>query len=251
MNIQRLSLSFLALLVLSMLSACQKDQSLTSITQQIPVHTQQLLVVLSDDEQATTGYLHRYYKHDDQWLSVGSAIPIQLGRSGLAWGSGLHQNPPKEYQKREGDGKAPAGIFELGTAFGYHTKPSDVQLPYRVAGQYDYYVDDVNADDYNQWVALDSSISPEQRWQSFERMRRDDHRYELGLEVEHNKSPVIAGNGSAIFLHVWKDPQTPTAGCTAMSKDNMLTVLQWLDPQANPLLVQVAKTQIDQLQFAK
>lgn len=242
---------YIIIVLLTLTSACQQTNNLDLIARHIPSQTQQLLVVLSHDDTSTIGELKRYQKKQDKWERIGAPIPVQLGRSGLAWGAGLHQIPLGQYTKREGDGKAPAGIFELGTAFGYHAKPDDIKLPYRIARQNDYYVDDVNASDYNQWVELTPEASPTQRWESFEYMRRDDHRYELGLEVQHNKSPIIAGNGSAIFLHVWKDQNTATAGCTAMSKDNMLEVLQWLDPDAKPLLIQVAQSHIKHLAISQ
>ena len=69
-------------------------------------------------------------------------------------------------------------------------------------------------------------------------MRRDDHVYELGVVVEHNDA-CVPGRGSAIFLHVWREPGAPTAGCTSMARDDLLRLLRWLDPAAEPLLVQL------------
>jgi L,D-peptidoglycan transpeptidase YkuD (ErfK/YbiS/YcfS/YnhG family) len=70
-------------------------------------------------------------------------------------------------------------------------------------------------------------------------MKRDDELYEFGIVVRHNMNTVMNGKGSAIFVHVWRDSDQPTAGCTAMSKTNMLKVLRWLDPSKNPILIQV------------
>ena len=69
-------------------------------------------------------------------------------------------------------------------------------------------------------------------------MRRDDDLYELGMGVEHNPPPAVAGRGSAIFLHVWRGPGSPTSGCTSISRADLLQVLTWLRPDARPLLVQ-------------
>ena len=41
-----------------------------------------------------------------------------------------------------------------------------------------------------------------------------------------------------IFLHIWRGAGQPTAGCTAMSQDHLLRVLNWLDPNREPRLVQ-------------
>ena len=60
--------------------------------------------------------------------AVGEPTPVTIGRAGSAWGLGLHpaQRGP---QKREGDGRAPAGVFRIGTAFGYADRPTTA-LPY-------------------------------------------------------------------------------------------------------------------------
>ena len=79
---------------------------------------------------------------------------------------------------------------------------------------------------------------PGARWESAERMRRDDDLYALGMVVAHNPAPAAAGRGSAIFLHVWRGPGSPTSGCTSISRADLLQVLTWLRPDARPLLVQ-------------
>ena len=50
-------------------------------------------------------------------------------------------------------------------------------------------------------------------------------------------TPVIPGYGSAIFLHIWKKPGSPTAGCVAASEENILKILGWLKPDADPVIV--------------
>ena len=74
-------------------------------------------------------------------------------------------------------------------------------------------------------------------------MLRADSRYDLGAVVAHNVAPPLAGAGSCIFLHVWQDAATPTAGCTAASLANMSEVCAWLDATANPLLVQLPQAE--------
>jgi len=241
---------FLVILFALALQSCSMNTrqpdglSVNAILQQLPTSTTQAVVVSNQSWQHTQARLQRYQRSKQTpqaWQKVGEIIPVQLGRSGLAWGAGLHQSPTQAVFKKEGDGKAPAGIFAFGTAFGYGNRPAGISLPYRKVDAYDYYIDDVTSADYNQWQRLVSQDknAAKQRWQSFERMRRDDHVYELGLEILHNKSPIIAGQGSAIFMHIWQDANTPTAGCTAMEKTEFLTILRWLNPKKQPLLVQM------------
>lgn len=197
-------------------------------------------MVVSADWGAVDALLQRWQRdRDGAWSPVGAPMAATLGRSGLAWGLGLHRVAAGPV-KREGDGRAPAGVFSIGPAFGYASRPpGGVTWPYRAADARDYFVDDVASPDYNRWRRIPDGEdnAPELRWASCERMRRDDHVYEVGAVVEHNDA-CVPGAGSAIFLHVWDRPGAPTAGCTALSKQDVTTLLRWLDPAAAPVLVQ-------------
>ncbi len=212
-----------------------------------PLETTQLAVVSTHSWASRTGTLQLYSRSHGKWIPCGERISVVLGRNGLAWGIGLHKRPPSGVEKVEGDGCSPAGIFSLGPSFGYSAEPPDgTRLPYCSITDRDYYVDDSLSREYNQWVRLPDSIAndPDRHWRSAERMRSNDGCYELGIVVHHNMSPTVRGKGSAIFLHVWESPDSPTAGCTAMSRTNMRALLRWLDPGSNPLLVQSPETEI-------
>ena len=196
---------------------------------------------------SSAGMLQKYSKTEDGWLAEGLQIPVTTGPNGLAWGRGLHSNIEEEPQKVEGDGRSPAGIFRLGTAFGYHAKPlADVRLRYRQATGRDYFVDDPESEDYNRWVTLPAGAAnaPNARWDSFERMRRDDSLYEFGIVILHNVAPVLKGYGSAIFFHIWQQPGAPTAGCTAMARSDLLELMRWLDPEKKPVIIQIPQNEL-------
>jgi L,D-peptidoglycan transpeptidase YkuD (ErfK/YbiS/YcfS/YnhG family) len=180
---------------------------------------------------------------------VGPAIPVTVGRTGLAWGDGL-QSTVAGPEKSEGDLKSPAGIYKFGKAFGYaDAPPPNTRLPYQKASAQDFYVSDPASTEYNQWVNLKSGVDPHTRWASFEKMRRSDSLYELGIVVEYNMSPVVKGKGSAIFFHIWRAADAPTAGCTAMEKQHLVELLQWLDPEKAPLLIQVPSTELRNIRY--
>ena len=61
-------------------------------------------------------------------------------------------------------------------------------------------------------------------------MRRKDALYTWVIDVAHNPSRV-PGEGSCIFLHVWKDADSPTVGCTAMPEP---AAPQACSPQLDP-----------------
>ncbi len=109
--------------VISVLASAQKPapkpvQPLTRSTQ--------LIVVTTPDWTATQGHLQRYQRATPRqpWEPVGPSIPIVVGKGGLGWGAGTVPIPDEAGPiKQEGDGRAPAGVFPLGTAFGYAPGP--------------------------------------------------------------------------------------------------------------------------------
>ncbi len=208
----------------------------------VPEDCRQLLLVTTENWDASAGLLQRFSLGEEgEWSAEEDPFPVVVGSSGLAWGRGLHPPDRTGVKKREGDGKSPAGVFDLGTAFGEALDPPiGVRFPYRQVGEHDFFVDDVASADYNQWVYHESDRTT--RWQSYERMDRDDHLYELGIVVRHNPEPVEPGSGSAIFLHRWREPGHPTTGCTAMASANLKSLLGWLDPEKCPLFVQIPES---------
>jgi L,D-peptidoglycan transpeptidase YkuD (ErfK/YbiS/YcfS/YnhG family) len=133
--------------------------------------------------------------------------------------------------KREGDKMTPAGIYPLERAFGYD-RSAATRMPYRQVTDDDIWVDDPNSGQYNQLVKKAGSVAA-----SYEKMKRDDPLYRLGIVVEYNTNPVKKGYGSAIFFHLWGGPDKPTSGCIAMSGDHILELLDWLDPARKPSVV--------------
>lgn len=164
-------------------------------------------------------------------------MPIVVGQTGLAWGdagSGARRDP----RKREGDGKAPAGRFPLGSAFGFDRSASvsELLMPYLPLRDGTECVDDVASMHYNRVV--DRGDVRRVDWTSAERMRSIDL-YRLGVMVEYNTRPVRRGRGSCIFLHIWREQGSPTSGCTAMPADDLETLVRWLDASRRPMLVQL------------
>ena len=221
-----------------------------ALPNELPARTDQLLVVTTESWRSTTGTLQRYERTANKWQPIDKHIAISVGKRGLAWGRGLHRIPTNALEKREGDACAPAGIFTIGPAFGYAEQaPAGCKLRYRSITERDYFIDDPTSPDYNRWVTIPKSEpnQPEKIWKSFERMRRADGLYELGIVIHHNDSPIAKAKGSAIFFHVWKERGVPTVGCTAMARDDLVKLLQWLDPKKKPLLVQAPAKEIKNL----
>jgi zinc D-Ala-D-Ala dipeptidase len=201
----------------------------------------QLLVVTTDGWSATSGELRRFVRDDTRspWRADGVVVPIVVGRTGLAWGVGFDRFAEgAEPRKHEGDGKSPAGIFPLGTAFGF--APADsarwVKLPYLQLVPTTECVDDTASVHYTN--VLDRGSVPRVDWSSSERMREIGV-YRLGAVIAYNESPPTKGRGSCVFFHIWGGPRSHTAGCTAMDAGELEKLLAWLDPKALPVVLQV------------
>lgn len=209
-----------------------------------------MILVTTADWHSVTGKLQRFERNSwaGGWTPIGSEIPIVVGRTGLAWGRGAHGAPPGQGPiKREGDGRAPAGVFHLSSAFGY--APADeasfVRLPYTQSKENIECVDDADSTHYNQLV--DRSKVRTADWKSSEQMRRSDDLYRWGVVIDHNAHTPLPGSGSCIFLHIWAGPSSGTSGCTAMDVGNIEELLAWLTPTANPMLVQLPERELERL----
>lgn len=200
--------------------------------------SRQLVLVTVSDWNTDHGTLHRYEREATGWHLIGDARPVMIGRNGAAWGAGLH--PPQQGPvKREGDGRAPAGVFRIGRAFGYAAQLATA-LPYD-AMQASHYCIDVNESPLYNRIVDTRVVGAEAVAGSTEPMRRDIHadgdkRYRLGFVIEHNTAAIPAA-GSCIFAHLWKSPTDATAGCTAMDETTMDDLLAWLRPDRHPLFV--------------
>lgn len=213
----------------------------------------QMVVVTTADWDAVDATLQRYERPapDQAWRAVGGAIPAAVGRTGLAWGTGIHPDPGGAGPvKREGDGKAPAGIYRLSSAFGYApaAEAGWIRMPYVQTDASTECVDDSRSRFYNRRVDRDTIPQPD--WTSHEELRRNDELYRWGVWVDHNSDPPAPMGGSCIFLHVWAGPGAATSGCTAMAESDLRQLLAWLDPRARPVLVQLPAAQYGTLRGA-
>jgi zinc D-Ala-D-Ala dipeptidase len=219
--------------------------------------SRQLIVVTTPGWDSVQGTLRRFERAGarSEWKQTGAAVAVVVGRAGLGWGEGVVSmpegvNPNKGAGggpvKKEGDGRAPAGVFALGPAFGFDGSDEAgwIRLPYKPLTTTTECVDDTASSRYNRIVERGTVGKVD--WNSSERMRSVEG-YRWGLVVLHNSRPPVAGRGSCIFLHVWQGPEHGTAGCTAMEQTHLESLLRWLDPRERPLLVQLPEEEYARL----
>lgn len=242
----------LRLATLMLLAACAHRPPVGTQTARWQ-HATQLVLVTTDHWDADHGVLRNYSRTGDgPWHPAGAATPVVIGRSGSAWGIGLHDAQPASPIKHEGDGRSPAGVFTIGEAFGYAATAATA-LPYDALQASEYCIDVSGSPLYNQIVDA-NKVGADAVRDSTEPMRRDlhadgDQRYRLGFVIEHNPQGKPAA-GSCIFAHLWKSPDSNTAGCTAMDPAAMQALLAWLDPKQQPIFVLLPQAEYMRLQQA-
>ncbi len=232
-----------------------KKPSRQALTAVVPGSSTQLIVGIVDGWNDRDVVLHRFArKPGKEWSEVGRSWDGRLGSQGVAWGRGLHPHQPVPVgakDKEEGDQRAPAGVFRLGTVFGYAPEvPHPDSTTYVQVTDHDLLVEDPRSPLYNTYVRLDHPAASE--WEIANRMTLGDPAHELKVFVHHNTDPsAVSGKGSAILLHISRPSERSyTAGCTAMSKDKMYETVAWLDGDRKPLYVLLPQNEYNRVASA-
>lgn len=142
---------------------------------------------------------------------LGRRLPCAIGRGGIT------------DTKHEGDGATPRGTHRL---VGLLYRPDRLRRPAKWAVPIrpgDLWSDDPDDRAYNHLVRRPYP-------HGHEALRRPDPLYDLILLTDWNWPNAVPGNGSAIFLHVWRKPRHPTEGCVAFDR----RVLLWMLPRLEP-----------------
>ena len=147
-------------------------------------------------------------------LWSGREIRCAVGRNGIIAAA----------DKREGDGKTPAGRWAMRQVF-YRpdrlAKPETL-LPVRALDPDDGWCEQPADPNYNKLIRHPYSAAAERMW-------REDHLYDIVVVLGHNDSPVMPGMGSAIFFHLCRPDYSPSSGCITLPLEEVLTVLRGAD----------------------
>lgn len=204
----------------------------------VPDDCTQLIVAVAPDWGSMRGELRRFERAPGgAWQPVGAAIPVLFGKNGLAWGRGLAGQDEPGRKKQERDGRAPAGVFRLGTIYTYDAAlPDGADFPFHQVTKADAWIDDVTSPDYNRFVTIEDPEHPPP-WFAKEKMRHNDFAYRWLVEIRHNSDPPVPNDGSAIFFHIRRGPSRATAGCTSMPQDDLVRLISWLRAPRHPCYV--------------
>ena len=141
----------------------------------------------------------------------GRRYRCALGRSGVCT------------DKKEGDGATPTGRYPLKRLYIRRDRIPQIEtaLPVTDIMPDDGWCDDPARPEYNTRVKRPYDGS-------HEKMYRDDHLYDLVIEIGHNDTPPIPGVGSAVFIHIAQPDYAPTAGCVALHVNDLTRLLaEW------------------------
>ena len=197
----------------------------------------QLILGLAPDWSAIHGKIQLFERaRGGAWNPVTSSFPVLFGKNGLAWGTGLAGQNESGLHKKERDGRAPAGVFEIGQVFGYEAHlPAGGDYPYHQVTEADVWSDDPRSPNYNRHIVIDPKHLPDNY--SHEKMKSGDFAYHWLIEIRHNSDPPVPGLGSAIFFHIRRGINHPTTGCTTMAEPDLMKIVSWLRASRHPSYV--------------
>ena len=149
----------------------------------------------------------------------GRRFPCAIGRGGIV------------AEKREGDLSTPVGSFRL---MWVYVRPDrltlpETCLPIRPLDHRQGWSEAPEDPAYNQPIRHPHPYPAD-------RMRRGDPLYDLCVVTDQNTDPVVPGSGSAIFVHLWRKPRHPTAGCIAFRRKDLLWILRGWSPQSRLII---------------
>ena len=138
----------------------------------VPDDCTQLMLATAPTWNSARGELRLFERpRGGDWKVVAGPFPVLFGKKGLAWGTGLAGQNEPGLRKKERDGRAPAGIFEIGQVFGDDEDlPAGADYPYHQVTDADLWSDDPRSPNYNRHIVIDPKNPPDNY--THERMRR-------------------------------------------------------------------------------
>ena len=144
------------------------------------------------------------------------------------------------HHRQRNSSTSPAGLWAIGSAFGNELPPEGLKLPWRQVTPNSDWVCDENSPYFNSWQERGTQgLLP---WSDdVEHLEDYPRQYAWACVIEFNRPPdVVPDRGCAIFLHC---SEGGTGGCVGLHREDLLSVLNWLDPAKHPYIL-ITGTQI-------
>jgi L,D-peptidoglycan transpeptidase YkuD (ErfK/YbiS/YcfS/YnhG family) len=147
---------------------------------------------------------------------MGRRFSCSVGRGGIV---------PAD-MKREGDGGTPTGTHVIVGMLYRPDRIARTALPDWAVpiGLGDFWSEDPADPEYNLMVRTPHRFG-------HECLRSADPLYDLVLITDWNWPDAVPGMGSAIFVHRWRRPGYPTAGCVAFAPNDLIWIANHIRPQ--------------------
>ena len=181
----------------------------------------ELVTVTAANRATTFATVRLWEQRDGCWRAAGGPWRARVGRNGLS---------PRH---REGDGTTPVGAFPFGrVVYGVAADPG-VRYAYHRLVCGDWWDEDPASATYNTFRHVRCGARPPFGGGS-ERLWTYATAYRHFAVIDYNAHPVVAGRGSAIFLHA--DTGHATNGCVSLPLAQLQRALRWLRPSTRPLI---------------
>jgi len=134
-------------------------------------------------------------------------------------------------KKIDGDGKTPKGVFSFKAIFYRKDKILSLKSKLKkfVIKKNMGWCDDPNSKFYNKLIKFPFNYSAEKLWLK-------DNIYDALIVLNYNLNPIVKNKGSAIFLHIAKKNYSPTKGCIAVSKDDIILMISKINSKTKLII---------------
>ena len=124
-------------------------------------------------------------------------------------------------KQKEGDNITPKGTFKITRVYYRSDRIKNISTSIKKIkiNKNMGWCNDSKSPFYNREIKLPSKFS-------FEKLYRNDNLYDLLAVLNYNTNPVEKNKGSAIFIHIAKKRFKPTAGCIALRKKDLMSLMK-------------------------
>ena len=124
-------------------------------------------------------------------------------------------------KKIEGDNITPEGTYQIIRVYYRKDRIKKIKAKiklFEIKKNFGW-CDQPNSKFYNRLIDIPNKLS-------HEKLYRKDNVYDVIIVLNYNMNPTIQYKGSAIFIHVAKRKFPPTKGCVAISKKDLLSLIE-------------------------
>jgi len=197
----------------------------------------QLVTVVANSTGSTTATITLWQRSGSCWSDAGGPWSGYVGYSGVS------------ADKSEGDGKTPIGVFGISSTFYGNGPNPGVHGAYHALVCGDWWDEDPQSPEYNTFQHVACGTTPAfavgSEGSGSELLWKETTAYQSFAFVEYNAGPIIAGKGSAIFVH--DNVGGPTNGCVSLPPSDLDALLRWLEPAQSPHIAIGTTSDIHQL----